>query len=114
MQAKLSRARQAQMFDKDGKPFFRPNTGRAASQGENGAHVPRWESLYSQRNQAEEKRQQLKKKLEEEQRQARSVAIRVNPKSEQLLAGTSLLLRVTELDAVSCKTDMCDRLLHTV
>lgn len=91
LQAKLSRARQAQLFDKDGKPFFRPNTGRAPSAGGSGAHVPRWESLYSQRNQAEEKRQQLKKQLEDEQREARSVATRVNPKSEKLLAGTCLL-----------------------
>lgn len=91
-QAKLSRARQAQMFDKDGKPFFRPNTGRAPSEaGSSSAHVPRWESLYSLRNQGEEKRQQLKKQLEEEQRQAQSIAIRVNPKSEKLLAGSSLL-----------------------
>lgn len=99
LQAKLNRARQAQMCDKDGKPFFHPNTGRAPSQGENG--VPRWESLYSQRNQAEEKRQQLKKQLEEEQRQARSTAIRVNPKSEKLLAGTSLPHPNFRVDAVA-------------
>lgn len=90
LQAKLSRARQAQMFDKDGKPFFRPSTGRAPSERGGSATVPRWESLYSQRNQAEEKRQQLKKQLEDEQRQARSAATRVNPKSEKMLARASL------------------------
>lgn len=83
------------MFDHDGKPFFRPSTGRAPSEGDGSARVPRWESLYSLRNQAEEKRQQLKRQLEDEEQAARNMATRINPKSEKLLTGAAQQHRKT-------------------
>lgn len=89
-QAKLCRARQAQLCDGDGNPLFRPTTGRPPTRERNSApSVPRWETLYSQRNQAEEKRQDLARQLAEEEQRARSAASRMNPKSEALLAGVA-------------------------
>jgi hypothetical protein len=89
------------MCDNDGNPLFRPSTGRPPNRAQCiDSQTPRWESLYAQRHQVEEKRQDLARQLLEEEQRVRSTAARMNPKSEALLAGAALD-HVKELHLVS-------------
>lgn len=87
IQAKLNKAREAPLRDADGKLLFTPRTGRPpVADMRNAAGVPVWEALYSRRNEARERRHQLERQLDEEQRRTRT-APRVNKRSEVLLHG---------------------------